>query len=53
MCFLGASWVLVALVFSIDEAGVASAVRAGLGTGAESFSVVGERVAPRLAVSGE
>lgn len=42
VCFLGASWVLVALVLSIDEAGVASAVRVGLGEG----------VAPRLAVSG-
>lgn len=52
VCFLGASWVLVALVLSIDEAGVASAVRVGLGEGAESVSVVGEGVAPRLAVSG-
>ena len=43
---------LVALVLSIDEAGVASAVRVGLGAGAESVSVVGEEVAPRLAVSG-
>ena len=52
VCFLGVSWVLVALVFSIDEAGVASAVRVGLGAGAESVSVVGEGAAPRLAVSG-